>query len=480
MAIKAGQIIHAGNGTVVVDRIQSGGPGQLNIPTEKIYELGNYQTVGTVRDVPDLSFSLESYDVSTEVETLLAGAADPRSVSDAGITAAGTTLTSATAAFTAADVGAQVVIGGAGTAGADFVTTIDSVTSATEVEVTDAAVTTVSGETLDIAPTIDLATAVPIDIVSQFKAGVSATDPTLVIGSVAVPYLYVESMSYRFGIRDNATQTASLRGDTVFYNPAGCFVETAAGTNTPNQDVVTTNDALQVAGGDQRRVLAVTVGSDRLTFGADYSESYGAITNGAAQTTVTIFDAVPTDQTIRIIYSSPATVQYADTVHPSTTVKPAAVKGKDVEIYVGGYDPNDPTGSLANKLSSVQSVQIDWRVTIEKDEELGNAYAVGQDFDVPEVSGSVDVKPRNPAEFLELVRKVQGVADAEKVLGTESSTPLAMDVVIKHPDTDEVLKRIHVPDARFTPPGYTGRVQTKLTVTLPFESDEGGMEITPK
>ena len=35
------------------------------------------------------------------------------------------------------------------------------------------------------------------------------------------------------------------------------------------------------------------------------------------------------------------------------------------------------------------------------------------------------------------------------------------------------IKRLHVPDARFTLPGFTARVQQKSTVTLNFESDEG-------
>ncbi len=32
-------------------------------------------------------------------------------------------------------------------------------------------------------------------------------------------------MSYRFGVSDNASQAATLRGDSIFYNPASCFVE---------------------------------------------------------------------------------------------------------------------------------------------------------------------------------------------------------------------------------------------------------------
>jgi hypothetical protein len=70
MAIKAGQILHTGNG-FVIDRIQSAGVGNVNIPEEKIYELGNYNTVATIRDIPDLSFDMESFDMSTEIESLL-------------------------------------------------------------------------------------------------------------------------------------------------------------------------------------------------------------------------------------------------------------------------------------------------------------------------------------------------------------------------------------------------------------------------
>src|SRR3954463_6444984 len=76
MAIKAGQILHVAN-QFVVERIQTGGAGQLNIPQDKVYELGNYQSVGIVRDVPDLTFSLECLEVDTEVEALLTGVLDP-------------------------------------------------------------------------------------------------------------------------------------------------------------------------------------------------------------------------------------------------------------------------------------------------------------------------------------------------------------------------------------------------------------------
>jgi hypothetical protein len=476
MAIKGGQIIHAGNGTTVIDRVQTGGPGQVSIPTEKIYELGNNKSVATVRDTPDLTFGLESYDCSPEVETLVTNAYLGRSVSDAATTASDTTLTSATAAFTSADVGRMVIVEGGNTGGKEFVSTIESVTSATEVVVAVAPTATVSAAALAVVPNgIDLATVVPMDVASQFKAEKDAADPFKVVASVAVPFLYLEQMSYRFGLRDNATQSGQFRGDTIFYNPGATFVESAQGSGVAGQTVVTAHPAFQSAEGDARRVLSVTVGSKRLNLGADYTETYGPVTAGAATTTVTLTEAVPVEQKVRVVYASPDELRYDESVHADVAVVPAAIKGRDIEIYLGGYDPNDVAGSQANKLTSVQSVNADWRVQIDKDEEFGNYYAVGLDFDVPTVNGSIDIKPRDPQDLLALLRKTQGVSDDKKVLGTSSAEPLALDVVIKNPETGKTIKRLHVDDARFTAPGYQGRVQQKTTVSLPWESDEGGL-----
>jgi hypothetical protein len=477
MAIKGGQIIHAGNGVAVIDRIQTAGPGQLNIPTEKIYELGNYNSVATVRDTPDLVFTSESFDVSLEFEALLSGAYTGRTVSDAVTTSADATLTSATAAFVAADVGRQIRI--FYNNGTTQVTTILSRTSGVSIELSENATATDTAVEIQIWPNgIDLATAVPVDIASQFKAGVTATSPYAVINSVALPFLYLEQMSYRFGLRDNATQQAQLRGDTIFYNPGPTFVESTAGSGVAAQAIPTAHSAYAVGESDGRRVLAVTVGTSRLTFGVDYTETYGSISGGAAVTTIHLVDAVPTTSTVRLIYSSPTSVSYDATTHPSATVKPAAVRGRDIDVFIGGYDPDDVAGSQANKLTSVQAVTLDWRVTIDKDEEFGNYYAVSQDFDVPSVTGSIDIKPRDPAELMSLIRTLEGISDATKVLGTATSVPLELDIVIKNAnDESRVIKRLHVPDARFTPPGFQGRIQQKLTVTVPFESDEGDLLI---
>jgi len=80
-----------------------------------------------------------------------------RSVTDAGATSGSTTLTSATAAFTAADVGAKVSVRGAGphqstNDGQSWYGTITAVTNATTVTIDKAAGTTITGAQLEIFP----------------------------------------------------------------------------------------------------------------------------------------------------------------------------------------------------------------------------------------------------------------------------------------------------------------------------------------
>ena len=64
---------------------------------------------------------------------------------------------------------------------------------------------------------------------------------------------------------------------------------------------------------------------------------------------------------------------------------------------------------------------------------------------------------------------------AASTVGPNNAVPIPVDIVVKHPETHEPIKRFHIKDARFTLPGYSARVQTKLTMDLPFESDGGSL-----
>lgn len=408
MAVKAGQIIHVGNGTVLINRIQTAGPSQVNVPVETIYELGNYKSIGQVRDTPDLSFSLESYDVSTDLEALLLNV-DPT------------------------DVG--------------------------------------------LLP-YDPANAVPMDIKSLFKSGLGTASPFAEVASVALPYLTLESLSYRFGLSDDARQTVGLRGDSIYYNPGSTYIETSAGTNASAQAIVTAHAAYAVTeSGITRRLLSVCQDGNRLVNGIDYTESYGTVTNHAAVTTITMTNKIPTTSNIRLMYSSPVAETFIQSVHePVSATKPAAIRGRDIAVYLGGYDPTHP---FTNRLLGVQAVNVDWKVNLEKDEEFGNYHYVAQDYDVPTVTGSVQVKPVDPAAMISFMQQITGTDPTTLQSAPATSAPvIPLDIVLHSPDDGSVLKRISIDDARITLPGFSAQVQQRLTFTANFTSDQGDLSIS--
>jgi hypothetical protein len=404
MAVKGGDLIHVGN-QVLLDRAQTAGPGQVNIPTEKIYELGNYQSVGTVLDIPDLSFPVESFDASAELESLLVGK--------------------------------------------DF---------ATDAPGTE----------------YDLTANLPVDIASQFKNGRNATNASDVAVGVSVPCLYLEQLSYRFGVSENAQQSVTLRGDSIFYTPGSVFVQEAAGTGTAGQSIVLANDAYPYKGdtvAGTRYALAVTLKSGRrLLYGVDFTES-AVVAGDVAAVTITLTEAVDASDTVRVSYASDTVASYPQISHAAASAtRPAAIRGRNIKVFVGGTDMTD-------QWTGVQSFNAEWRVQLDRDVEFGNSEVVSQDFEVATVSGSIDFKPKDPMSLYKRIAQAAGAASETEVVGALQQAILPLDIVLYSPEDGSPLKTLHVPDARFTLPGYSGRVQQKLTVTFDFESDAGVLKV---
>lgn len=394
MAIKSGDLIHVGD-QILIDRLQTAGPGTLNQPQERIYELGNYRSVGVIRDIPDLTFTAESFDASAELESLLTGY--------------GSTF-------------------GTDPAGTEY----------------------------------DIGRAYPLDVVSQFKRGRLDPSPTDVAGSVALPFLTLETLSYRFGLKDNARQTATLRGDSIFYSEASGWEQSAAGTGTAGQ-VVTLAHAPVVYNGDlvngPRYALSVsTKTGKRFLVNIDYTETAAGV--------ITLLNPVPVTDFVKVVYQSAVVAQYPQASNaPPTAIHPAAIKGKDIEVRIGGV-------ALTNRWTSIQQATAEWRVTLEKDEEFGNSQFVSQDYEVPAVSGSIDIKPRSVHELMTRIYQIANVTPGE-VVGPFTSIPIPLEIILHSNFDGSIIKTIYVPDARFTLPAFSGRVQQKLTTTFPFEGETG-------
>lgn len=412
MSIRGSQILHDVNG-FVVSRIQTAGPGSLNIPEEKIYELGNNQTVATVRDIPDLSFSLQSFDVSCEFESLLIGQ-DP------------TTLTA--------------------------------------------------------NQEIDFVKHVPIDVISPFKSRRGAFN---IVKGVALPYLTLEKADYNYGLKQNASQEFSLKGDSIYYTQGQPYWKKFAWNNTGSPGG-TYNFGMTAdkytEGSNNLYALAVvlvnttTKAYKRLFFDPSNASGYN---NSTTAVTIAVDESAAYNE-VRITWSSSTTGSYTQTgnnpngqpVHQNVSVKPAAVRPKDIDVFIGttGATP------VFTRMNSVQSAQISWSVQLESDEEFGNAHYVVSDYDVPDVTGQIGIKPFDPADLFYKLSQITGVPSTE-VIGPELATPVPIEIRINHPDTGARLKTIYVPDARFQIPGLQGRVQSKLENTFNFTSDGGVMKV---
>jgi len=413
MSLRGSQILTVA-GKYVLDRVQSAGASDVNISRDKIYELGNFESVGTTSGIPELSYDIESLDATAEFEAILIGE-NPST----------------------------------------FSSTVGS-------------------------NRIDFRNAVPIDITSPIKSARGAFNVTK--GAI-LPYLTLSKASYSFGVGDSAKQSFTLNGDFVAYVPATPYIEEITNTGTGPYTLANSRTAsLYTTTGGAVYVISVCLFDSvtklykRLYFDPSGDTGY---TNTSTSFTLAD-DESATYDTIKITYSSDHTENYysvdqtgvnpnGQQIHLSTTsVKPAAVRSQDLDVYIG----SNAATPVWTRFNSVQSVSADWTVSLENDEELGNSRYVASDYDVPEVSGSIGVKPYDPADMWAKLSQITGVTPGE-VVGPNASTTVPLEMRINHPDTGARLKTIYVPDARFVVPGMQGQVQSKLENTLNFTSDSG-------
>src|SRR5260221_12212011 len=78
----------------------------------------------------------------------------------------------------------------------------------------EAILTRVDPTTVTPGQAFDFRNAQPIDIVAPWK---SAYGTHVAINGIAVPYLYTEQVTYRAGVRANATTQVTLRGDSEYF-----------------------------------------------------------------------------------------------------------------------------------------------------------------------------------------------------------------------------------------------------------------------
>jgi hypothetical protein len=405
MSVHAGSILHVG-GDNVIDRVQSAGLGDVRVPTEVIREVGNREVVDKVTGDPEFTFTLESLDVSTELEAWLTGAR-------------GTGQGSAQAPGFADPDGTEY-------------------------------------------SWLDCQT---VNIVSPWKDPDSGSAGTVQAGHI-VPGYYPTSVRYQFGVTDNARQSVDLAGGAYYYGKFAPVEQFFTGDGAT--DAFATGSAAvgyRIGGADGtsfKRIYGVLVDGQLQTRDVDYTETTGAVGAAAGVATITFTDPPANGADIRFCYFTTAAKAWPQTRHASTVTKPAAVRGRNICVFIGGV-----------LIGGVQSVELTATVDSAVEREFCNEEIIGRSINGTDTNGSLTVRSKDADAFFALLAQVTGVPVTE-IYGWLNDHPVELEIQLRNPkDPATTLKTLYVSDAKFQVPGTPARVNAPTDFVLGWESKSG-------
>ena len=272
MSIRAGDILHVA-GQNVVDRIQQAGLGNVNLPVETIREVGNTQVVDKIPQEPDFNFSMQSFNVGTELMAFLTG-------------------------------------NSGGQASAEFPGAADP--NGTEYNWSDCGF---------------------VNVCSPWKNPATASAGKVEAGYL-IPGYYPTKYSLNFGVTDDAQQTAELSGGSYYFGEAAPREEKFAGNGVTKAFETTDVTVKHRKGGAEgttfKNVFGVIVDKQLQTEGVDFE-----VTGGAGSKAVITFAEAPANGAdIRCAYFTSAAKSYPQSVHASTQTLPGAVRGRNIVINI--------------------------------------------------------------------------------------------------------------------------------------------------
>lgn len=412
MSVHAGSILHIG-GRNIIDRIQSAGLGDVKITNEVIRETGNDKIVDKIPGDPDFTFTLESFDVSTELEAFLQGKVGAGAASAQGP--------------------------GAGDA------------DGTEYKWSNCGF---------------------VNIPSPWKDPATGSAGVVDSGHL-IPGYYPTRMTYNFGVTSSASEHVEMAGGSFYYNGNAPVEEIFTGDGSRTAFATTTPAVPYRIGGTLgtsfKSIFGVIVNGELQTEGVDYTQTPS---NTAAPGTATLnFTAAPaTGTVVRMAYFTTAGQAYPDTEHAAVAIKPGAVRGRHICVYVGA-------GGARQKVGSVQTFTLDATVQSTVEREMCNEEIVGVTIDGRDCVGTMVVRSKNKTAFLNLLAKVTGVAVAE-VLGFLNTNPIPIEVQILNPKNPaQVLKTLYVSDGIFQPPGHTVTPNSPVDFNFQWESQSGDFSV---
>lgn len=413
MSVLAGTIITVG-GNHVIDRIQSAGLGNVNVPIDIVREVGNSFVVDKVPMEPDFSFQISSMDTTIDLMAWLTGS-----------------------------IGAQA--------------------SASRPGSGDPTGTGYSWNNVSW-----------VNIASPWKDPFTGSAGTVIAGHL-IPAYFPTKLSYSFGTTANAAQTVDLMGGEFYYAKFPPIEEFATG-NGATTAFTTASPAIthRVGSGTSTQytwIFGVIVtggafGNQLMIEGADYTVASSSLPGAPATATITFTTAPAAAANIRYCYFTNAVKSYPDTVHTSVVIKPGAVRGRNILPWMW-------LNSARTYVYGVQTFTLDAVADTTVTRELGSDKIIGRSINSFDVKGIITVQSKDPSAFITFLANATGVA-ATEVYGYFYQNPMPFGIDIQNPTNPNVLlKTIFIPDAQIQPPGTPAKVNTATDFSFSYESLSG-------
>lgn len=247
------------------------------MPIEAIREVGNLNIVDKVPGEPDFTFTMESYDVTCEIEAWLTGK-----------------------------------LGNGTPTGAPGATDVDGT----------------------VYP-IDGVHTQFVNITSPWR------DPLASAGTVAaghiVPGYFPTKVSYKYGVKENAMESVDLQGSTFYYHESPPVEHYATGdgatTAFSTPDAAVPYREYGAGGTTFRSIFGVIVDGVLMSKGVDYTNA--PVDGSTAIATVTFLTAPKTGAVIKFCYFTSTARAFPPSLNATAVVKPAAVRGRNICVHLG-------------------------------------------------------------------------------------------------------------------------------------------------
>lgn len=406
MSVRAGSIVHVG-GRNVIDRLQDAGLGNARIPIETIREIGNDLVVDKIPGEADFTFTLTSWDVTTDLLALFTGkVGNPAANQPPGYS--------------------------------------------------DALHTEYKWENCKF-----------INIASPWKGDTGSAGGHVTAGHL-VPGYYPTRVRYRLGVTENAQMEAELAGAEFYYARCAPIEEVAAGDGTAT--AFATSEAARPyrvngAGGTTfKYVFGVLVDGVLMVEGTDYTVTGGTAPPGPSTAATIHFSTPPANGSqVRFAYFTEVAKTYPQAVNADATLKPGAVRGRDIDVYLGGI-----------KVGGVQAFELEATSTGTVQREMGNPSPTGRSVEGTDVTGTLTLDPKDPAAFFRALEEGTGLDSTDEVLGFYNMNAAPLEIRVRDPrDAGTIIKTIYVPDGILQPPGTPARVNQSTQFALAFDGREG-------